>query len=129
MPRGCAAIFGSVFQSYYILCGFFSIHRCVFWVDFTNICKFFCCILCVFHQKVKQCFGHKIFVWFLYSWAYFLITASIFVGSIFDTGHFIFCSTVLSLISATLPPFLWRVTLAPGVHALQHIQNGHVNPH
>ena len=22
----------------------------------------FCCILCVFHQKVKQCFGHKIFV-------------------------------------------------------------------
>ena len=25
--------------------------------------------------------------------------------------------------------FLWRVTLASGVHALQDIQNGHVNPH
>ena len=26
------------------------------------IFAYFCCILCVFHQKVKQCFGHKIFV-------------------------------------------------------------------
>ena len=97
--EGCAAIFGSVFQSYYIFVSdFFSIHQCLFGVDFANIC-------------------------------FFLRTASIFLGSIFDTGCFIFCSTVLSF-SGTLPPFfLWRVTLAPGVHALQDIQNGHVNPH
>ena len=96
---------GQFFRATILLCRFFfSIHRCLFWVDFTNICIFFYCILCVFHQKVKQCFGHKIFVWFLHPWAYFLITASIFLGSIFDTGYFIFCSTVLSF-SGTLPPF------------------------
>ena len=62
VPGGCAAIFGSVFQSYYILCRFFSIHRCLFWVDFTNICIFFLLYIMCISAKRQQCFGHKIFV-------------------------------------------------------------------
>ena len=104
MPRERATIFGSVFQSYYIFVSVFFNSPMPFFGSILPIFAFsFCCILCVFHQNVKQCFGHKIFVWFLYSWTYFLINASIFLGSIFDTGYFIFCSTVLSL-SGTLPP-------------------------
>ena len=104
MPGGCAAIFESAFQSYYIFASvFFSIHQClllgqfyqyfhifvVYYIEdvplflsqffratiflrrfFFNspmssfgsilpIFPYFCCILCVFHQKAKQCFGHK----------------------------------------------------------------------
>ena len=55
-------LLGQFFRATIFLCRFFSLHQCLFWVDFTNICIFFFCILCVFHQKVKQCFGHKIFV-------------------------------------------------------------------
>ena len=48
VPGGCAAIFESVFQSYYIFASvFFSIHRCLFWVDFTNICIFLLYIMCI----------------------------------------------------------------------------------
>ena len=50
------------FRATVFLCLFFSIHRCLFWVDFTNICIFFCCtgILCVFHQKVNSALGTKL---------------------------------------------------------------------
>ena len=41
------------------LCWFYSIHRCLFLGADLYL---FCYILCVFHQNVKQCFGHKIFV-------------------------------------------------------------------
>ena len=50
--------FASVFQSYCIFCvGFFnspmlSLGKCYQYLH----------ILCAFHQKVKQCFGHKVFV-------------------------------------------------------------------
>ena len=99
--------FGQFFRATLFLCQFFfQFTDALFGSILPIFAYFFCCISCVFHQKVKQCFGHKIFVWFLYSWAYFLITASIFLGSIFDTGYFIFCSTVLSL-SGTLPPFFY----------------------
>ena len=63
----CATILGSVFQSYYILCwSIFTIHGCLCG-SILPIFAYFCCILCVFHQKLKQCFGHKIFV--MYSWS------------------------------------------------------------
>ena len=104
---GCAAIFGSVFQSYCILCRFFSIHRCLFFGSILPIfAYFFCCIFIYvyFIKKSNSVLGTKFSFWFLYSWAHFLIIASIFLGSIFDTGYFIICSTVLNL-SGTLPAF------------------------
>ena len=107
---GCAArmcrYFKVSFQSYYIFVPVFFQFTDAFLGRFYQYLHIFCCILFVFHQKVKQLFGHKIFVWFLYSWAYFLITTSIFLGAIFDTGSFTFCSTVLNL-SCTLPPFFY----------------------
>ena len=59
VPGGCAAFLGKFFSSYCTFCvGLFQFTDDFFWVDM----HIFCCILCVFHQKVKQCFGHKIFV-------------------------------------------------------------------
>ena len=94
---GCAArmcrYFRVSFQSCYIFVPVFFFNSLMpSWGRFYQYLHIFCCILFVFHQKVKQCFGHKVFFWFLYSWAYFLITASIFLGAIFDTGYYIFCS-------------------------------------
>ena len=67
-------------------CRFFSIHRCPFWVDFTNICIFFLLYnnAYVIKMSTSAAFWDKIFAWFLYSWTYFLMTASVFLGSIFD---------------------------------------------
>ena len=63
MPGGRASIFRSVFQSYYIFVSDFFNSPMPFLGRFYQYLHiFFCCILCVFHQKVKQCFGHKIFV-------------------------------------------------------------------
>ena len=77
VPRGCAAIFGSIFQSYCIFVSVFFFNSPMpFWGRFCQYLHIF------------------------------LRTASIFLGSIFDTGCFIFCSTVLSL-SGTLPPFFY----------------------
>ena len=79
----CSDFWVSFSELLYFVGFFFSINRYPFWVDFTNICIFFLLyIMCI----SSKCFGHKIFVWFLYSWAYVLITATIFLGSIFDTG-------------------------------------------
>ena len=52
----------SVFQSYCIFVSVFFNSPMPFWVDFTNICILFAVLLCVFHQKVKQCFEDKMFV-------------------------------------------------------------------
>ena len=56
---GCAAIFGSVFQSYYIFVSIFLIHRCLFWVDFTNICIFFAEYYVCFIKKSNSVLGTK----------------------------------------------------------------------
>ena len=103
---GCAASMCHYFrisssELLYFCTGFFQFTDAFFGVDFANICIFFAVYYVYFIKTSNSALGTKVFVWFLYSWAYFLITASIFLGAIFDTGHFIFCSTVPSL-SGTL---------------------------
>ena len=62
MCREDVPLFWVSFSEVLCFCvGFFNSPMPFWGVDFTNIC-IFCCILCVFHQKVKQCFGHKIFL-------------------------------------------------------------------
>ena len=46
----------------YFCVGFFQFTDAFFWVDFTNICIFLAVYYVYLTQKVKQCFGHKIFV-------------------------------------------------------------------
>ena len=41
VPGGCAAFLRQFFRATVFLSFFFSIHRCLFWVDFTNFCIFF----------------------------------------------------------------------------------------
>ena len=50
------------FRATVFLCLFFSLHRCLFWVDFTNICIFFAVYYVYFIKKSDNCFRHKIFV-------------------------------------------------------------------
>ena len=59
---GCAAFSVSVFQSYCIFVLVFFNSLMPFLGRFYQYLHIFCCILCVFYHKVKQCFGHKIFV-------------------------------------------------------------------
>ena len=54
VPGGCAAFLRQFSELLYFCVGFFN-SLMPLWVDFTNICIFF-------HQKVKPCFEHKIFV-------------------------------------------------------------------
>ena len=57
---GCAAIFGSVFQSYYIFVLVFLIHQCLFWIDFTSICIFFAVYYVYVFKNSNSAFGYKI---------------------------------------------------------------------
>ena len=49
---GCAAIFGSVFQSYYIFVSAFFNLPMPFFGSILPIFAYFCCILLVFHHSV-----------------------------------------------------------------------------
>ena len=64
VPGGCAAFCASVFQSYCIFVSVFFNSPMPFFGSILQISAYFLLyrILCVFHQKVKQCFRHKIFV-------------------------------------------------------------------
>ena len=62
VPGGCAAFLGQFFRATVFLCRFFQFTD-AFFGSILPIFAYFCCILCVFHQKSNpQCFGHKIFV-------------------------------------------------------------------
>ena len=50
------------FRATVFLCRFFFQFTDAFFGSILPIFAYFCCILCVFHQKVKQCFRDKIFV-------------------------------------------------------------------
>ena len=56
------AFFRQVFRATVFLCRFFSNSVMPFWGRFYQHLHIFGRTLCAFHQKVKQCFGHKIFV-------------------------------------------------------------------
>ena len=47
VPGGCAAFLRQFFRATVFLCQFLSIHRCLFWVDFTNVCIFLLYIMCI----------------------------------------------------------------------------------
>ena len=47
VPGGCAAIFGSVFQSYYIFCRLLSIHRCFLCRFYQYLQIFLLYIMCI----------------------------------------------------------------------------------
>ena len=47
------------FRASVFLCWFFSIHRCHFWVDFTNICIFFAVYYVHFIKKSNSVLGTK----------------------------------------------------------------------
>ena len=53
---------GQFFSATIFLCRFFFHFTDAFLGSILPIFALSCCILCVFHQKVKQCFGYKIFV-------------------------------------------------------------------
>ena len=55
MPGGCAAFFASVFQSYCIFVSVLFNSPMPFFGSFA----YFCCILCVFHQKSNNVLGTK----------------------------------------------------------------------
>ena len=59
---GMCRFFASVFQSYCIFVSVFFNSSMPFLGRFYKYLHIFCGILCVFRQKVKQCFRHKIFV-------------------------------------------------------------------
>ena len=61
MPGGCAAIFGSFLRAAIFCVGFFQFTD-AFFGSILPIFAIFCCVSGVFHQNVKQCYGHKIFV-------------------------------------------------------------------
>ena len=62
MLGGCAAFFCvSFLELLYFCVGFFQFTD-AFFGSILPIFAYFCCILCVFHKKVKQCFWDKIFV-------------------------------------------------------------------
>ena len=67
VPGECAAFFASDFQSYCIYVSAFFNSTMPFLGRIYQYLHIFCCLLFVFHQKVKQCFGHKIFV--MYNWS------------------------------------------------------------
>ena len=59
VPRGCAAILGSVFQSYYTFVPVFFNSLMPFWVDFTNICIFFAVYYVYLIKKSNSALGTK----------------------------------------------------------------------
>ena len=59
VPGGCAAFFSQFFRATVFLCRFFSIYRCLFWVDFTNICIFFAVYYVYFIKKSNSVLGTK----------------------------------------------------------------------
>ena len=59
--RMCRFFSVSYSELLYFCVGFFQLTD-AFFGSILPIFAYFCCILSVFHQKIKQCFGHKIFV-------------------------------------------------------------------
>ena len=53
----CAAFLRQFFRATVSLCRFFSIHRCLSWVDFSNICTFFAVYYVYFIKKSKGVLG------------------------------------------------------------------------
>ena len=51
-----------LFRATIFLCRFYIDSPMPFLGRFYQYLQNFCCMLCIFHQKVKQCFGHKIVV-------------------------------------------------------------------
>ena len=51
--------FSQFFRATELLCRFFSIHRCLSWVDFTNICIFFAVYYVHFIKKSNSVLGTK----------------------------------------------------------------------
>ena len=47
------------FRDTVFLCRFFSIHRCLFWIDFTNICIFLAVYYVYFIKKSNSVSGTK----------------------------------------------------------------------
>ena len=59
--RWMCCFFASVFQSYCIFVSAFFNSPMPFLGRFYQYLHISCCILCAFHQKVKQCFGHVMY--------------------------------------------------------------------
>ena len=57
---GCASFLRQFFRATVVLCRvFFSIHRCLFWVEFANICVFFSVYYVYFIKKSNSVLGKK----------------------------------------------------------------------
>ena len=59
---GGGRLFASVFLELLYFVSVFFQFTDAFFGSILQILAYFCCILCAFYQKVKQCFGHKLFV-------------------------------------------------------------------
>ena len=62
VPGGCAAIFGSVYQSYYNFVSVFSTHRCLFGGRFYQYLHIFGCIIIRISSKGQTLFWAQKFL-------------------------------------------------------------------